>query len=58
MKLSLTTDDIRLKSYLNINHTSNFTEKSSFYTTLGLIKSHSGPLGDIEGDIQLIAGTY
>ena len=31
-----------------------FTEKSFFYTILGISRSHSGPLGYIEGFIQLI----
>ena len=35
-----------------------FTEKASLYTFLGLIQSHSGILGDIEGFIQNIPGSY
>ena len=34
------------------------TKKSFFYTFLGFTQSHLGSLGDIEGFIQKIPGTY
>ena len=58
VKVSITIDDIRLKSNLKINQTLIFTEKSFFYTILGFTRSHSYPLDDIEGFYQLIAGSY
>ena len=35
VKVSVTTDDVRLKSNLKTNQTSIFTEKSFLYTVLG-----------------------
>ena len=58
VKVSVTIDDIRLKSNLKINQTLIFTEKSFFYTILGFTRSHSYPLDDIDGFYQLIAGSY
>ena len=58
VELSITIDDIRLKSNLKINQTLIFTEKSFFYTTLGFTRSRSYPLDDIEGFYQLIAWSY
>ena len=58
MKVSITIDDIRLKSNLKINQTVIFTEKSFFYKILGFTRSHSYPLDDIDGFYQLIAGSY
>ena len=58
VKVSITIDDIRLKSNLKINQTLVFTENSFFYTILGFTRSHSYPLDDIEGFYQLIAGSY
>ena len=58
VKVSLTIDDIRLKSNLKTNQTLNFTEKSFFYTILGFARSRSYPLDDIDGFYQLIAGSY
>ena len=58
MKVTITTDDIRLKSNLKTNQTLMFTEKSFFYTILGFTQSRCYPLDDIEGFYQLIAGTY
>ena len=58
VKVSITIDDIRLKSNLKTNKTLIFTEKSFFYTILGFTRSHSYPLDDIEGFYQLIAGSY
>ena len=58
VKVSVTIDDIRLKSILKTNQTLIFTEKSFFYTILGFTQSRSYPLDDIEGFYQLIAGSY
>ena len=58
MKVSITIDDIRLKSNLKINQTLIFTNKSFFYTILGFTQSHQGPLNDIEGFYQILAGSY
>ena len=58
VKVNITIDDIRLKSNLKINQTLIFTEKSFFYTILGFTQSHQGPLNDIDGYYQLIAGSY
>ena len=58
VKVSITIDDIRLKSNLKIKQTLIFTEKSFFYTILGFTQSHSYPLDDIDGFYQLIAGSY
>ena len=58
VKVSVTIDDVRLKSNLKINQTLIFTEKSFFYTILGFTRSRSYPLDDIEEFYQLIAGSY
>ena len=58
VKVSVTKDDIRLKSNLKTNQTLIFTEKSFFYTILGFIQSRSYPLDDIDGFYQIIAGSY
>ena len=58
VKVSVTIDDIRLKSNLRINQTLLFTEKSFFYTFLGFTQSRSYPLEDIENYYQLVAGLY
>ena len=58
VEISITIDDIRLKSNLKINQTLIFTEKSFFYTILGFTQSRSYPLDDINGFYQLIAGLY
>ena len=58
VKVNITIDDIRLKSYLKINQTLIFTEKSFFYTILGFTQSRSYPLDDIDGFYQIIAGSY
>ena len=58
VKINITIDDIRLKSNLKINQTLIFTEKSLFYTILGVTQSRSYPLDDIDGFYQLIAGSY
>ena len=58
VKVTITIDDIRLKSNLKINQTLIFTEKSFFYTILGFTQSRSYPLDDIDGFYQFIAGSY
>ena len=58
VKVSVTIDDIRLKSNLKSNQTLIFTEKSFFYTILSFTRSRSYPLDDIDGYYQLIAGSY
>ena len=58
VKVSITIDDIRLKSNLKINQTLIFTEKSFFYTILGFTQSRSYPLHEIDGFYQLIAELY
>ena len=58
VKVSITIDDIRLKSNLKISQTLIFTEKSFFYTILGFTQSRSYPLDDIDGHYQIIAGSY
>ena len=58
VKVTVSIDDIRLKSNLKINQTLIFTEKSFFYTILGYTQSRSYPLEDINGHYQLIAGSY
>ena len=58
MKVTVTIDDILLKSSININETLIFTEKSFFNTILGFTRSSSYPLNDIEGFYQLITGWY
>ena len=58
VKVSVTIDDIRLKSNLKTNQTLIFTEKSFFYTILGFTRSRFYPLDDIDGFYQLIAGSY
>ena len=58
VKVSVTIDDIRLKSNLKTNQTLLFTEKSFFYTILGFTRSHSYPLDDIDGFYQFISGSY
>ena len=58
VKVSVTIDDVRLKSNLKTNQTLIFTNQSFFYTILGFNRSHSSPLDDIEGFYQLIAGSY
>ena len=58
VKVTVSIDDIRLKSSLKINQTIIFTEKSFLYTILGYTQSRSYPLEDINGQYQLIAGSY
>ena len=58
VKVTVSIDDIRLKSNLKTNQTLIYTEKSFFYTILGYTQSRSYPLEDINGHYQLIAGSY
>ena len=58
VKVSVTIDDVRLKSILKTNQFLIFTDKSFFYNILGFIRSRSYPIDDIEGFYQLIAGSY
>ena len=58
MKLSVTIDDVGLKSSLKTNQTLIFTNKNFLYTLQGFTRSHSYPLDDIKGFYQLIAGSY
>ena len=58
VKVTITIDDIRLKSNLKTNQILIFTEKSFFYTILGFTQSRSYPLEDIDGHYQIIAGSY
>ena len=58
VEVSVTIDDVRIKSNLKTNQTLIFTEKSLFYTILGFTRSRSYPLVDIEGFYQLIGGSY
>ena len=58
LEVNNTIDDNRLASNLTTNKTTTFTEKSFFYTILGITQSHSGPLSDIKRFVQTISGTY
>ena len=58
VKVNITIDDIRLKSNLKSNETLLFTNRSFFYTILGFTQSYQGPLNDIEGFYQILAGSY
>ena len=58
VKISITIDDVRLKSNSKTNQTLIFTEKSFFYIILGFTRSRSYPVDDREGFYQLIAGSY
>ena len=57
VKVSVTIDDVRLKSNLKTNQTLIFTEKFFFYTILGFTRSRSHSLDDIDGFYQFIAGS-
>ena len=56
--MSITIEDIRLKSNLKIIQTLLFTNKSFFYTIFGFTQSRQGPLNDIEGFYQLLPGLH
>ena len=58
VKVDVSFDDIRLKSNLRYNQTLIFTNKSFFYTILGVTQSHQGPLNDIEGFYQILPKSY
>ena len=58
IKVTITIDDIRLKSNLKDNQILKFTNKSFLYTILGFTQSHQNPLNDIEGFYQTLPGTY
>ena len=58
MKVNITTDDTRLRSFLTTNKTFRFTKKSFFFSGLAITESYLGPLGDIEGFVELVPGTY
>ena len=58
VKINVTIDEKKYKSNLKNNQTLIFTNKSFFYTILGLTESHSYPLDDLEGFYQLIPGSY
>ena len=58
MKATVTIDEIRLKSNLNIIQTLKFTGKFSFHTLLCITQFRSGALRDIKGFIEKIPGTY
>ena len=58
VKVSITNDDVKLKSNLTNNKTIRFTGKMFFYTIVGFIQSYSGELGDLPGLVQLISGAY
>ena len=55
-KANITIDDIRLWSNLTTNKTLKFTKVSFSNTILGFTQSRLGPLGDIKGVVQKIAG--
>ena len=57
VKVSVTIDDVRLKSNLKTKQTLISTEKSFFYTILGFTRSQSYPLDDTDGFYQLKAGS-
>ena len=57
VKVSLTIDDITLKSNLKFIQTLIFTEKSFFYTVLGFSRALSYLLNVIDGVYQLTAGS-
>ena len=58
VNVSVTIDDVRLKSNLKTNQTLISPEKSFFYTIVGFTKSQSYHLDDIDEFYQLIAGSY
>ena len=58
MKISVTIDDVRLKSNLKIIQTLIFTENTFFYIILGFTRSRCYPLDDIDVFHQLIAGSF
>ena len=58
VKGNFTVVDIRLKSNLTTNKTIRFTRNFFFYKSLIFPKSHLVEVGDIDGFVKLITGTY
>ena len=58
VKVSNNIDDMRIKSNLKKNQTLIFTIISFFFNLLGFTQSRQGPLNDIEGFHQILAGSY
>ena len=58
VKVDITIDSVGQKSILTTNKAKMFTKKTFFHTILGFSENHSGQLGDIEGFVQLLPGTY
>ena len=58
VEVSITIDDVTLKSNLKYNQTLIFINKSFFYTILGFNQSHQGPFNDIEGFCQILPWSY
>ena len=58
VKVSVTIDDVRLKSSLKTNQTLIFTNKSFFYSILGFTQSHQSTLNDHKGFYQILPGSY
>ena len=58
MEVTITIDDIRLKSDLKSIQNLTFTKESFFDTILGSNDSHLEEIGDIEGFVQLIPRSY
>ena len=58
VKVNIKIDNIRLRSKLSPYGTIKFLQKYFYPTILGFTQSHSGVLGDIEGSVQLIPGSY
>ena len=58
VKVSVTIDDVRLKSNLKFNQTLLFTNQSFFCTILGFTRYHSYPPDDLDWFYQSIAGWY
>ena len=58
VKVNNTIDVIRLNSNITTDKTKRYTKKSFFNTFLRFIRSYLGVLGDIDGFVQLIPGSY
>ena len=58
VKVSVTKDDVRLKSILKTNQTLIFTEKSFFCTILTFTRSRAYPLDVVDGFYQMISGSF
>ena len=58
VKVINTMDNIRLNSNLTTNKTIRFTKNIFFYVIIGFTQSHSGELGDFEGFVELIPGSF